>query len=88
MRRLNCGVMWPDLKESRSVELAPSLALEDASFTRRNAWNRSLIAGGERRCIVQGVSNIGFGELGRVFVYRGANAGRSYGRAVFEPLKS
>ena len=35
---------------------------------------------------MQGVSNIGFGELGRVFVYRGANAGRKYGFAVLSRL--
>ena len=45
-----------------------------------------MIAGGERRCVVQGVSNIGFGALGRVFVYRGANAGRKYGCAVLSRL--
>ena len=81
-RRLNCGVMWPDPEQGWCTEASVFACRQDSSFTRRNARNRILISSGERRCIVQGVSGIGFGALGRVFVYRGANAGRSYGRTV------
>ena len=35
---------------------------------------------------MEGVNGIGFGELGRVFVYRGANAGRKYGCAALSRL--
>ena len=36
--------------------------------------------------MVQRVSGIGFGALGRVFAYRGANAGRKYGCAALSRL--
>ena len=85
-RRLNCGVMWPDPERAGALKQASSLAAKTLRSRGAAPRKRSLIAGGERRCVVQGVSNIGFGELGRVFVYRGANAGRKYGCAVLSRL--
>ena len=86
VRRLNCGVMWPDPERAGALKQASSLAAKTLRSRGAAPRKRSLIAGGERRCVVQGVSNIGFGELGRVFVYRGANAGRKYGCAVLSRL--
>ena len=74
--------MWPDPEEGWCTEASVFARRQDSSFTRRNARNSLFDIGGERRCVVQGVSGIGFGALGRVFVYRGANAGRSYDRTV------
>ena len=81
-RRLNCGVMWPDPERAGALKQASSLAAKTLRSRGAAPRKRSLIAGGERRCVVQGVSGVGFGAFGRVFVYRGANAGRSYGRTV------
>jgi hypothetical protein len=82
-RRLNCGVMWPDPKRG-SVVLGPtpSLALKTLRLRGAAAAEAFLLsAGGERRCVGGSSSVSGFGALGRVFVYRGVTAGRTYKRA-------
>jgi hypothetical protein len=82
---LNCGVMWPDPKESECVETSAFARAEDSSFTRRFAAEPFfLLAGGERRCIIPALSNVGFRTLGRVFVSAAHDRGshdRAHGSA-------
>ena len=69
-RPLNCGVMWPDPKESSRVR-SRAFALCRKRLRSRGAAAAEaflLLAGGERRCIVRGPSVTGFGSFGRVFV--------------------
>ena len=56
----------------------PSLAVKTLRFRgAAAAYAFFLSAGGKRRCVVPGANVIGFGALGRVFVFRGANAART-----------
>jgi hypothetical protein len=65
------------------LKLTPSFAVKTLRFGGAAAADAFLLlAGGKRRCAVQSSKAIVFGTAGRVFVYRGANAGRSYGRTV------
>jgi hypothetical protein len=75
--------MWPDPKSSGRMQLTSSLAAKSASFTRRRRRERSFwVAAGKRRCVVESVSVVGFGALGRVFVAAASPPPRTPGLRV------
>jgi len=70
VRRLNCGVMWPDSKEGWCTDASVFARAAKTLRSRGAAAAQAffLSAGGERRCIVQASSVTSFGAFGRVFV--------------------